>query len=260
MKRRYICTDTVTGVLSAIYDAWLYDRKDTEAGIVFWGSVQQEMFCEYCEVKEEEIKAAAVHRLIRNHLGEEAETAIGYALLSEDPGKGTAVLRTMIEAQNLPEGKRIMGHLSHPAVQKVFELSRNVSRESHAWTEFLRFRELSGGILYAGITPRNFVLPSIADHFSNRFPLENFVICDETHCAYLLHPKQKSWIIFRDEERKWEIEASCSSQEEEWQRLWKGFKKSVTIQERKNRKLQQMNMPLRYRSGMSEYQDVRGKS
>ena len=47
MKRRYICTETMTGVLSAIYDAWTYDRSDQEAGIVFWGSVQQEMFCEY---------------------------------------------------------------------------------------------------------------------------------------------------------------------------------------------------------------------
>ncbi len=38
MKRRYICTDTTTGILSAIYDAWKYDRSDQEAGIVFWGT------------------------------------------------------------------------------------------------------------------------------------------------------------------------------------------------------------------------------
>ena len=72
MKRRYICTETMTGVLSAIYDAWTYDRSDQEAGIVFWGSVQQEMFCEYREVREDEKKAQAVRRLIHRHLGEEA--------------------------------------------------------------------------------------------------------------------------------------------------------------------------------------------
>lgn len=256
MKRRYICTDTLTGVLSAIYDAWIYDRSDQEAGIVFWGSVQQEMFCEYQEVKEEEKKAQAVRRLIHSHLGEEAELSIGYALLSQDPGKGTAILRMMMEARNLPDGRRIMGHLSHPEVRRVFELSRNVSRETHAWKEFLRFQELDGGILYANITPNNFVLPGIAEHFSNRFPLEDFVICDETHASFLIHPKQKPWMIIRDEERKWEIETSYSDKEKEWQRLWKGFKKSVTIQERKNLKLQQMNMPLRYRGEMAEYRDV----
>ena len=109
MKRRYICTETMTGVLSAIYDAWTYDRSDQEAGIVFWGSVQQEMFCEYREVKEEEKKAQAVRRLIHRHLGEEAELSVGYALLSEDPGKGTAILRMMMEARNLPRREEDYG-------------------------------------------------------------------------------------------------------------------------------------------------------
>lgn len=171
MKRRYICTDTTTGILSAIYDAWKYDRSDQEAGIVFWGNMQQEMFCEYCEVKESEEKARAVRKLIRGHLGEEAYLDIGYALLSGDPGKGTAILGMMMEARSLPDGYRIMGHLSHPAVRTVFELSRAVGREIHAWKEFLRFRELEGGILYARITPKNFVLPGIAGHFADRFPL-----------------------------------------------------------------------------------------
>ena len=72
-----------------------------------------------------------------------------------------------------------MGHLSHPAVRTVFELSRAVGREIHAWKEFLRFRELEGGILYARITPKNFVLPGIAGHFADRFPLEDYVVYDE---------------------------------------------------------------------------------
>ena len=80
------------------------------------------------------------------------------------------------------------------------------------------------------------------------------MICDETHTSFLIH-EQKPWLIIRDEERKWEIEKSFSEKEKEWQRLWKGFKKSVTIQERKNLKLQQMNMPLRYRGEMIEYRD-----
>ena len=142
MKRRYICTDTTTGILSAIYDAWKYDRSDQEAGIVFWGNMQQEMFCEYCEVKE-------------------AYLDIGYALLSGDPGKGTAILGMMMEARSLPDGYRIMGHLSHPAVRTVFELSRAVGREIHAWKEFLRFRELEGGILYARITRRTLYCPEL---------------------------------------------------------------------------------------------------
>ena len=84
-----------------------------------------------------------------------------------------------------------MGHLSHPAVRTVFELSRAVGREIHAWKEFLRFRELEGGILYARITPKNFVLPGIAGHFADRFPLEDYVVYDEPHSSVLIHPRQK---------------------------------------------------------------------
>lgn len=135
----------MTGVLSAIYDAWTYDRSDQEAGIVFWGSVQQEMFCEYREVREDEKKAEAVRRLIHRHLGEEAELSVGYALLSEDPGKGTAILRMMMEARNLPDGKKIMGHLSHPEVRRVFELSRNVGRKHMRGKSFFVFRSWKEG-------------------------------------------------------------------------------------------------------------------
>lgn len=253
MKRRYICTDTITGILSAVYDAWKQDRSDSEGGIVFWGSVQQEMFCRYYEVREDEKKVHAVQKLIWKYMGEEAYLAIGQALLSDDEEKGTAILRTMIEARKLSNAGTIMGHLKHPAVRKVFELSRNVSRETHAWKEFLRFRELKRGILFAKITPRNAILPGIAGHFSDRFPMEDFIIYDETHSSFLIHPKRRQWLIITDEEKKWQIPEEYSDKEGGWQRLWKVFKESVTIQERENRKLQQTNMPLRYRNDMTEF-------
>lgn len=253
MRRRYICTDTTVGILSAIYDAWKYDKTDNESGIVFWGSIQQEMFCEYFEVKEDEKKARAVRRMIRNNMGEEAFYNIGCALLADEKDKGTAILHTMMEARKISEGKNIMSHLSHPEVRRVFEISRNVSREMHAWKEFLRFQELENGILYAKIAPRNAVLPGIAEHFSDRFPLENFIIYDENHFSYLIHPRRRPWMIVTDEEGCWEIPEVYSGEESEWQKLWKGFKESVTIQERQNLKLQQSNMPLRYRKEMKEF-------
>lgn len=257
MKRRYICTDTTVGILSAIYDAWKYDKDDSEAGIVFWGSIQQEMFCEYLEVAESEKKANSVRRMIRNHLGEETFYSIGCTLLSDEKDKGTAILRTMIEARKIPDGTKIMSYLSHPEVRRVFELSRNVSREMHAWKEFLRFQELENGILYAKISPRNAVLPGIAEHFADRFPLEDFVVYDENHFSYLIHPKRRPWLIVTDEEGRWEIPEIYSEEESQWQKLWKGFKESVTVQERKNMKLQQSNMPLRYRKEMIEFTEKR---
>lgn len=254
MKRRYICTETMTGILSAVYDAWKADRTDNECGIVFWKNVQQEMFCRYFEVREDEKKANSVRKMIWKYMGEEAYLAIGKALLSDDREKGTAVLHVMLEARKLSDAYQIMGHLSHPAVRKVFELSRNVDREMHAWKGFLRFQEMEKGFLYAEFSPKNMVLPGIADHFADRFPMEDFVIYDNTHSSFLLHPRKKQWLIVTDEEKKWEIPGAYSEKEKEWQRLWKTFNESATIRERENRKLQQINMPLRYRKKMTEMQ------
>lgn len=253
MKRRYICTDTITGIFSAVYDAWKTDRTDTQSGIVLWGSVQQEMFCEYYEVREAEKKAKAVRNLILSNLGQKAYLDMSYAVLANDKEKGTAILQTMVAARTIPCSKKIMEHLSHPEVRKVFELSRNVGRESHYWMEFLRFREMKGKILYAEIAPKNQVLPAIADHFADRFPLENFVIYDKTHCSYMIHPCRKQWVIMTDQEEEWNVAKEVSEKEEEWCKLWRGFRKSVSIRERENRKLQTQNMPLWYRENMPEY-------
>lgn len=46
------------------------------------------------------------------------------------------------------------GALSHPGVEKVFELSRSVGNEAHIFLEFVRFRELQNHVLYARIEQR----------------------------------------------------------------------------------------------------------
>ena len=100
---------------------------------------------------------------------------------------------------------------------------------------------------------RDVINALIAGHFADRFPLEDYVVYDEPHSSVLIHPRQKQWLIVKDDERKWEIPKAYSGEEEEWQRLWKRFKKRVTIEERKNLKLQQTHLPLRYRGDMPEF-------
>ena len=50
MKTIYICEDSVTGMLSAIYDAWM-ESRDKEAGIGLKECLEQQLFCEYKEVE-----------------------------------------------------------------------------------------------------------------------------------------------------------------------------------------------------------------
>lgn len=259
MKKVYVCTDSVTGIFSAVYDAWKSGRSEEECGIVFHGFTEQQLFCDYAEVEETEGKAAAVEHMIRKHMGMLAYHDIYQATLSADEEKGDAVLGTCLAARGLKVSKKIMEHLGNPKVRKVFELSRRVGNESHFLVEFIRFRELEGGVLYAPITPKSHVLTCIAPHFADRFPLENWMIHDKTHRAFAVHEARKRWVLVReayDEEQEEEYDRAFkkySEKEGEYEKLFKSFCKTIAIKERENPVCQRGHLPLWYRPNMVEF-------
>lgn len=253
MKTIYLCSDTITGIFSAVYDAWKEKKSEENCGIAVGGLLEQELFCEYSEVRETQEKAQAVEALIKKHLGRKAYWDIYHAALSEAPEKGTAILGTMLAAQKLPDSTKIMEHLSHPKVERVFELSRNVGGEAHSYKGFLRFRELVNGVLYSEIAPRNQVLTCLAPHFADRLPLENWMIYDRTHKMFAVHEAKKKWVLVLDEGFDRTLSRNVSRKEAEYARLWKSFCKTIAIESRKNPACQLQHLPLRYREDMPEF-------
>ncbi len=253
MKQIYVCKDTVTGIFSGIYDAWKTKKPAEELGIALRGQMEQELFCEYLEVQESEKKALAVERLIKKHLSFDAYWHIYHALLSNDLKKGDAVLGTMLVARTIPDSKRVMDHLTNPKVQKVFELSRRVNNEAHYMIELVRFVELESGILFSQIEPKCQVLPCIADHFSNRFPLENWMIYDRTNGQFLVHEAQKRWILVIDEGVDLDKLTNISHKEYVYAKLWKGFFENISIKERESYERQRQHLPLRLRKYLTEW-------
>lgn len=256
MKTVYICNDTITGIFSAVYDAWKTKKNEDECGIAFQGAAERELFCEYCRTEESERKAQAVENLIKKHLGKQVYQDIYHAALSEDREKGDAILGTMLAARRIPDSRRIMEHLSHPKVEKVFKLSRNVGGEAHSYKGFLRFRELVNGVLYSEIAPRNQVLTCLAPHFADRLPLENWMIYDKTHRMFAVHEAGKKWVLVLNEEPERLFAAQTSERELEYARLWKSFCKTIAIESRTNPRCQLGHLPLRYRGDMLEMSDV----
>lgn len=256
MKQVYICTDTITGLYSAIHDAWK-ECRDKDAGIEIRGRTQQQLFCEYRTVAECESKAERLERMIKRYLGYNAYWDIYHALLSPEADKGTAVFKTIQEARNIRDSRKIMDHLGNPDVAKVFAMSRSVSNEAHMYEEFIRFRELENGILFSEITPKAQVLTCVADHFTDRFPLENWMIYDKSHGVFLVHRARESWGLVWGETLDEAQAGKVSEKEKEYERLWSGFFQSISIQERENPGCQRNHLPLRYRDQMPEF---RGRS
>ena len=253
MKTVYVCSNTVTGIYSAVYDAWKARRAEDECSIALRGAVETELFCEYEEVEETVHKAQAVEALICRHLGREAYWDIYHAVLSADTGKGDAIRGALLAAKTIPDSRRIMEHLSHPKVEKVFELSRSVIGEAHFLKGAVRFRELVGGVLYAQISPKAQVLTCLAPHFADRLPLENWMIYDRVHRMFVVHEAGKKWILVQDEFLDPGALPGLTEAEKEYTRLWKGFVKAISIESRENLKLQRQHLPLRFRPDMVEY-------
>lgn len=249
-----MCTDTITGLYSAIHDAWK-EKRDSEAEIEITDSGQRQLFCEYKVVEESRDKALRLERMIKRYLGYNAYWDIYLALLSDDPEKGTAVFRAMQESRRISNSRKIMEHLGNSDVARVFAMSRQVSNEAHMYEEVIRFRELENGVLFSEIAPKSQVLTCIADHFADRFPLENWMIYDKTHQVFLVHREREKWRLVWGQELDKQAAARISKEEKEYETLWKGFFDSIAIQERKNDRLQKTHLPLRYRAEMTEFSD-----
>lgn len=254
MKRVYVCTDNLTGIFSAIYDAWKTKLGEGELGISLRGMVEQELFCEYIEVYESEKKAIAVEKLIKQHLGEYAYWNVYHTILSHDSKKADVILGMMLEARKIPDSTRIMEHLSHPKVRRVFEISRKVGNEAHYYREIVRFRELKNGILFSEIEPKNRILSCLGEHFANRFPLENWLIYDKTHQMVMVHETGKQWIMVQGEKLDEKMIRNCSAKESMYVELWKGFFNSIAIKERESYERQRQHLPLHYRKYVTEFQ------
>lgn len=108
-------------------------------------------------------------------------------------------------------------------------------------------------MLYAKINAKHHVLPHLMPHFADRLPADNFVIYDENTQTFGLHASYKKWYLMQgadfDEDR-----LVYSEFEDEYQKLFQRFCKSVAIEARMNPALQRSMLPLRFRPNMTEFQ------
>ena len=249
-----ICEDSLEGIFSGIYQAYLLKIPHEQIHIQLGEEENLRLFAVYrrCPVNEE--WAVKVARTIGNKFGEEAYLAICRALASPEPDKGEAIYKTIVAGLLMHNPAQVMGMLQNPYVHRVFELARFTANEAHFHVEFLRFRELENGILYAPIGPKNNLITFIVPHFADRLPLENFVIHDDVRNIFAVHPARKDWYLVTGDENWGELQHCFSEGEKKYSELFEHFFHTIAIRERKNLDLQRNMLPLRYRKYMTEFE------
>lgn len=248
----YRCEDSMESVLTAIYQA--YEEKRDHGATRMELTGDPILFSEDVAVAPDSEKARKVIRTLVRRFGEEDYYRICMALASDDADKAQAVYRTVVEGlrRNCSKG-HLFDNLADAYVHKAFALARSVSREVERHKQFLRFQELDNGVLYSGIGPKYDVLVFLMPHFADRLPIENFVVRDEKRNLFGIHPAGKQWYLLKGEEADAPPRLRLSGEEANYQELFRQLCRTITIEERRNPKLQRNMLPLRFREYMVEF-------
>ncbi len=259
----YRCEDSLEGIFTAIYLAYeeKRDHKDTRISL----NDEPMLFAEDIQVTPDWEKTRKVMNTLNRRFGESDYLNLCRALAAEDEDKAQAVYRTVVDGleKKVKEG-HLFDNLADDNVNRALALSINTRREIHHLRGFVRFQELENGMLYSKIGPKNNILTFLMPHFSDRLPIENFVLYDERRNLFGIHPAGKQWILFCGEEgtgrgdssgaEKRLGEIGLSEKELQYQALFRSFCRAITIEGRRNAELQRNMLPLRFREYMFEFQ------
>lgn len=229
------------GLLTAVFE--IYARHDREAEL----QNAEEGVCSLWNVTEvlpDRQRAGRVFRGLQKFSSRLPRT-LYRAWLSRDPDADAAVLACIrmafLQGQNPLDQKYAL------PVKQVCDLAHQVGCEQERMLQFVRFAIHPGGLAVADIEPCYDLLPLIANHFCQRFRSQPFAIRDLRHKKTLLWDTRAAEI---SEDPA--LLAPKLPEDKEFALLWKKYFKALAIPERKNLRLQQQFVPLRYRGHLTE--------
>jgi len=196
--------------------------------------------------------ALRVMKGIQEKISEEAADHICRAFLSGEENKYITIFNYI--KLGFSVGHMINSHLQEDCVRGVHSLSRHVGREAHLLSGFCRFAEANNGVYYCVVTPKNDVLSFLADHFSQRFMNQAWVIHDKSRNQAAIYDGN-SYVIAAVPK---DATVDYAEGEDEIQELWTTFFKTLAIEARKNPKLQRQLVPLYFRKNMTEFNRIPG--
>lgn len=245
------CEDSLEGILTAIFDAFVEKNKmqeyhDGDIAIVIGENHTLSLFAQQMQVETDLDKAQKTLLSIQKKISYLAYKKVLSALCHFDVDRGNVVLGFLVKG--FPMGARVLEDMADPYVMRVIELSRKVDNESHMFLGLVRFFDL-GKFMYAEIEPKCHVLPQIMEHFADRYPNEHYVIYDKKRHVALIHLAfGNSFFVSGDE---WNID--LSQHEDYFERLWSQYFKTIAIEERYNPRCQNNLIPKWYRKHMPEF-------
>jgi probable DNA metabolism protein len=252
-KRIFICEDSIEGIFTGVYNAWESKYPKEYVNLTTNRECNFELFSDYTNVESDYEKANKVARTLQNRFGDEVYSSIYQAGCSCADDKADVIFRTINIGLQSKNPRKLMENLKDQNICRVFELSRTVNNETHHFIGFVRFKELYNDVLGSIIEPKNNVLALLAPHFEDRLPGDNWIIYDKGRKIAVIHEKGSGYGMIKSDKINIAALEKTSEEEDQFERLWKGFFLSISIKERENRKLQNQNLALRFQKNMIEF-------
>ena len=146
---------------------------------------------------------------------------------------------------------RVASRLDLDFVLYVSGLSRRTGREAHRYLGFVRFRETKSGALYADIEPDNFILPQLAEHFSQRLIGEKWMIHDIGRGLCAVYDGNGYFICEAGKTAPAVIDGAVD--EDAYQKLWKTFYETIAVEDRIRKKRFDHMLPKKFRGHLTEF-------
>lgn len=250
----YLYDETFEGLLTCIYQHY-YEQK--AAGIYPERHYQASFFRKCKIVETDENKAKIVYEAIESKISTSDLRRIYRVFLSSDENKETKILKYVLLGFKV--GPKVSLLHSEPLVFDVQQIEHKVSFEVHRLLGLVRFSVLkpsqatgSGDrveILYCLVEPDHDVLEFLADHFTDRFKNEPFIIHDKKR-EKALFSQNGEWYISPFQQIN---SLKDTENEAVYQTLWKQYFQTIAIEERINPRCQKRCMPVRYWKNLTEF-------
>ena len=239
----YLHDGEFDGFLTCVYHHYYSGKAN---GIYPSSSYEPVLLEEVRFIDTDQGKADRVHDAIIEKFTEHMYANVYHTFLSNEYDKDTYLLAYLEIA--FKQGANTERLRSLDAIYRVQKIGRQVGFEKHRFLGLLRFSDL-GSCLYAAFEPDHNIISLLGDHFADRFKEERFIIHDVARKKAVIG-YQGSWLL-TDFDRV--IEEDHLEEELFFRALWKRYFDAIGIEGRRNLKLQQSFVPLKYRKHILEF-------
>jgi len=239
--------NTFEGLLTLVFES--YSRKQFPDEILSGEGSQSVLFASTTDIVTDDRKAERVWNGIIAHSSKENAHLIYRVFLSGLPD--TPLLLVKYIRLIIDSTKNEETDFAEPVVVEIHKLHQKVCREAQRIHMFTRFQKTVEGSYYASFAPIYDVLPLCIPHFRDRFADQSWIIYDlKRNYGFLYDLKTVSRVVFDDlkvNPQNGQLHVSLLAEDEKlFQRLWKQYYKSISIQERKNPKVHRQLLPKRF--------------